>query len=207
MITDERVLRVLAEYRQRMAAEDTLRKSVSRAEWLSRRDEFLLDVGEAVGELMNIFIRETRARAILECGTSYGYSTVWLADAARATGGKVITLDLKAEKQTYAREMLARAGLADYVTFRSGDAPQLIRQLTDSVDFVLIDVWKDIYIACFDAVVQKAAAGTLIVADNMIFPPDNQANAAEYREHIRRNPRIESVLLPVGHGIEVSRYV
>lgn len=207
MITDPAVLQVLDEYRERIAAEDRLRKSVSRQEWLSRRDEFLLEVGEAAGTLLNILIRESRAKTIVEAGTSYGYSTVWLADAARATGGRVITLDVKEEKQAVARNMIERAGLAQYVSFRCGDAVDLIEQIADPIEFALIDLWKDLYIPCFDRVIAKAAPNALIVADNIIFPPDNQRNATEYREHIRRHPRIESVLLPVGHGLEVSRYV
>lgn len=204
MITDANVLQVLSEYRNRIEQEDALRGKVSRQEWLSRRDEFLLEVGEAVGTLLNVFIRESRAKTILEVGTSYGYSTVWMAEAARATGGKVITLDLKADKQAHARGMLEKAGLAAYVEFRCGDALKLIAQMTETVDLALIDLWKDVYIPCFDLILPRAAPGALIVADNMIFPPDNQALAAEYRAHIRRNPNIESVLLPVGHGIEVS---
>jgi predicted O-methyltransferase YrrM len=207
MTTDTAVLQVLGEYRQRMAKEDALRKSLSRQEWLQRRDEFLLEVGEAVGTLLNILIRESQSKTILEVGTSYGYSTVWLADAARATGGKVITLDLKAEKQAHAGAMVERAGLSKYVTFRCGDALELIEQMQETADFVLIDLWKDVYIPCFDRVVRKLNPGGIIVADNMIFPPDNQANASEYRAHIRRHPGIESVLLPVGHGIEVTRYI
>jgi predicted O-methyltransferase YrrM len=202
---DDAVRRVLDEYSRRMAAEDTLRKQLPRQEWLKRRDEFLLEVGEAVGTLLNVLAREVKAKTILEVGTSYGYSTVWLADAARATNGKVITLDLDAGKQAYARRMLERAGLAEYVVFRCGDALDLIEKMDDTVDFVLIDLWKDVYIPCFDRVMKKAAPGTLIIADNMIFPPDNQAIAAAYRAHVRSSPGVESILLPAGHGIEVTR--
>jgi predicted O-methyltransferase YrrM len=207
MITDTAVLEVLGEYRSRAEQEDVLRGRLSRQEWLSRRDDFLLEVGEAVGTLLNIFIRESGAKTILEVGTSYGYSTVWMAEAARATGGRVITLDLKADKQAHARGMLQKAGLSGYVEFRCGDALKLIEQMAETVDLALIDLWKDVYIPCFDLVVAKAAPGALIIADNMIFPPDSHVQAAEYRAHIRRNKDIESVLLPVGHGIEVSRKV
>jgi predicted O-methyltransferase YrrM len=188
-----------------MAAEDALRKQLPRQEWLRRRDEFLLEVGEAVGTLLNVLAREAKAKTILEVGTSYGYSTIWLADAARATSGKVITLDLSAEKQAYAQGMLERAGLTEYAEFRSGDALDLIGKMDETVDFVLIDLWKDVYIPCFDRVTKKAAPGTLIIADNMIFPPDNQAIAAAYRAHVRSYSGVESVLLPAGHGIEVTR--
>lgn len=207
MELDNAVTGVLAEYGQRMSAEDTLRSRLPRQEWLRRRDEFLLEVGEAVGTLMNVLIREAKAKTILEVGTSYGYSTVWLADAARATHGKVLTLDLSANKQSYARSMLDRAGLVDYVEFACGDALEIIERRSEKFDFVLIDLWKDVYIPCFDRVLKKAAPGMIIVADNMIFPPDNQAMAAAYREHVRRQPGVESILLPAGHGVEVTRVI
>jgi predicted O-methyltransferase YrrM len=205
VITDAAVVEVLKEYQRRMDAENVLRGQLPRQEWLRRRDEFLLEVGEAVAALMHILAREAKAKTILEVGTSYGYSTIWLADAARATKGKVITLDVSAQKQAYARGMVERAGLADYVVFRCGDALDLIDEMKETVDFVLIDLWKDVYIPCFDRVIKKALPGAIIVADNMIFPPDNQAMASAYREHVRKQPGVESVLLPAGHGIEVSR--
>jgi predicted O-methyltransferase YrrM len=205
IIQDPAVIEVLSEYRRRMDAEDALRSRVSRQEWLQRRDEFLLEVGEAVASLMHILVREAKAKTILEVGTSYGYSTIWFADAARVTGGKVITLDVNAQKQAHARGMLKRAGLLDFVVFRCGDALELIDQMKETVDFVLIDLWKDLYIPCFDRVIRKASPGALIIADNMIFPPDNQAMASAYRAHVRGQPDFDSVLLPAGHGIEVSR--
>jgi predicted O-methyltransferase YrrM len=187
-----------------MKSEDAIRKSVSRQEWLRRRDEFLLDVGESVGMLMNLLIRESKAKTILEVGTSYGYSTLWLAEAARAIEGKVITLDLSAEKQRHAQAMLQKAGLDRYVEFRCGDALVLIKELTETVDFVLIDLWKDVYIPCFDAVRGKLSPAAIVVADNMIYPPDNQESAQAYRAHVRKQA-MDTVLLPVGHGIELSR--
>jgi predicted O-methyltransferase YrrM len=204
IMKDPAVQNVLTEYRQRMQSEAAIRKSLSRQEWLRRRDEFLLDVGESAGMLMNLLIRESKAKTILEVGTSYGYSTLWLAEAARATEGKVITLDLSAEKQRHAQAMLRKAGLDRYAEFRCGDAIVLIEELTEAVDFVLIDLWKDVYIPCFDAVRSKLAPAALVVADNMIYPPDSQESAQAYRAHVRKNA-MDSVLLPVGHGIEISR--
>jgi len=66
------------------------------ADFTKRSDEFLLTVGPATGQLMNLLIKEAKARTILELGTSHGYSRVWLAEAARATGGKVISVDVHA---------------------------------------------------------------------------------------------------------------
>jgi predicted O-methyltransferase YrrM len=201
--TDKAIQDVLAEYNRRIQGEDTVRQALPRHEWLRRRDEFLLEVGESTAMTLNLLARGAKAKTILEVGTSYGYSTIWLAEAARATGGKVITLDRIADKQRYAESMLKKAGLDRYVEFRCGDALVLIEELVEAVDFVLIDLWKDVYIQCFDAVRSKLAPGAIVIADNMIYPPDNHDAALAYRKHVRERG-MDSVLLPIGHGIEVS---
>lgn len=203
---DEAVEIVLAEYDQRGVEEFKLRDHMSEDEWMSHRDDFLISIGRHTGQLLNILIKGAKARNILEIGTSYGHSTVWLAEAARATGGKVVTIDEKANKQEYARGMLARAGLGGHVDFRLGDARDLIAALPGPFDFVLVDLWKDLYIPCFDLFYRKLSSGALIAADNMIWPESSRENALAYRKHIRSKPSIDSILLDVGSGIELSRY-
>jgi predicted O-methyltransferase YrrM len=95
---DEAVESVLAEYDRRGAAEWKLRAEMTEAEWMSHRDEFSISIGRHTGQLLNILIKGAKARNILEIGTSYGHSTVWLAEAARANGGRVVTIDEKANK-------------------------------------------------------------------------------------------------------------
>src|SRR6185437_9009788 len=137
---DPRVEQVLAEYDARSAKERPHHEAGWDAD--DRRDQLLLRVGPETGRLLNILIKGARAQRILEIGTSYGYSTVWLAEAARATGGRVMTLDLAQYKQDYARERLARAGLAGEVEWHTGDALELLRKLPGPFDFVLLDLWK-----------------------------------------------------------------
>jgi predicted O-methyltransferase YrrM len=202
---DSAIETVLREYDQRSEAEMNRMREMPPADMMKHIDEFLLPVGPATGQLMNILVKEARAHTILEIGTSHGYSTVWLAEAARATGGKVITLDVHAGKQEYARNALNKAGLASFVEFKLGDARESIAALPGPIDFVLLDLWKDLYIPCFDLFYPKLATGAMVVADNMIFPEFSRADAAEYRKHVRAKPDIQSVLLPVGSGIELSR--
>jgi len=182
----------------------------AKREWASPaaaggRDKMLLSVGREAGMLLNQLVREAGAKRILELGTSYGYSAVWLAEAARATGGKVITLDLAGYKQVEAAKALAAAGLADQVEFQSGDALQIIPHLAGPFDFVLIDIWKDLYGPCLELIYPKLAPGALVVADNMLQPADARADALVYRRLVRAMPGMTSVLLPVGQGLEVSR--
>jgi predicted O-methyltransferase YrrM len=151
-------------------------------------------------------VKALGARSILELGTSYGYSTLFLAEAARATGGKLVTTELSADKIAYASGMMEQAGLGDIVEFRQGDARETIRSLPGPFDFVLVDLWKDLYVPCFDLFYPKLAPGALIVADNMIEPAVARDDGLAYRRHVRQAPHIETVLLPLGQGIEVSRY-
>ena len=203
---DDAVETVLAEYDQRGAKEFQLRDHMSEEEWMSHRDDFLISIGRHTGQILNILIKGAKARNIVEIVTSYGHSTVWLAEAARATGGKVITIDEKAYKQEYARGMIARAGLAAQVDFRLGDAREIISALAGPFDFVLVDLWKDLYIPCFDLFYPKLSPGALVAADNMLRPESAREDALAYRKHVRSKPHIDSVLLEVGSGVELSRY-
>jgi predicted O-methyltransferase YrrM len=203
---DDAFQTVLAEYHQRAAAEAKLRDGISREDHLNQRDNFLLQIGEGPGTILNTLVKEKRAKIIVEVGTSYGYSTLWFAAAARATGGKVITLDHHAYKQEYARAALTRAGLAEYVEFKAGDARESLAALSGPFDFVLLDLWKDLYIPCFDLIYPKLAPNALIAADNMTAPAFYHKDAEEYRKYVRSRPDIQSVLLPIGSGIELSRY-
>ncbi len=203
---DAAILEVLAEYENRGAEEHKLQSLGSMDQWLARRDEFLIAVGPATGQILNILAKSIKAKTILELGTSYGYSTVWLAEAARATGGKLITLDKAAHKQDYARAMLDRAGLAAHVEFRTGDALETLAALKGPFDFVLLDVWKELYIGCFDLFHPKLSPGAFVAADNMILPEDYREDALKYRKHVRSKPKIDTVLIPVGSGVELSRY-
>lgn len=197
---------VLTEYDKRGAEEHKLRNQGTMEKWLDRRDEFLIAVGPATGRLLNILAKSVKAQTILELGTSYGYSTVWLAEAARATGGKLITLEKAEYKQDYARNMLAKAGLSAHVDFRLGDALDTIASLKGPFDFVLVDLWKELYVPCFDLFYPKLSPGAFIAADNMLLPEDYRVHALRYRKHVRSKPKIDSVLLPVGSGVELSRY-
>jgi predicted O-methyltransferase YrrM len=114
-------------------------------------------------------------------------------------------LEIHAEKQKHARASIEKAGLTGLVDFRLGDARDSLSKLKESVDFVLLDLWKNLYIECFDLFYPRLREGALIVADNMLYPESARADAEGYRQHIRTKPGIESVLLPVGSGLELTR--
>ncbi|WP_404709975.1 O-methyltransferase [Sphingomonas sp. MMS24-J13] len=196
---DAKVQAVLDTYHAQMRAEGGL--GPEDADW---RDRMLLPVGEDAGRFINILARSLAAPTILEIGTSYGYSGIWLAEAARAAGGRLITLELQDYKSVHAKGMAGQAGLADYVDFQVGDALTLIERLPAGIDFILLDLWKDLYTPCLEAFYPKLNPGAIIVADNMLFPGGEEV--ARYGRAVRAMPGMTSVLLPVGQGLEVSRY-
>jgi len=112
-------------------------------------------VDAEVGGLLRVLAASIGANRILEIGTAIGYSGIWLAEAARATGGRLITMELSEAKSKYAREMSQKAGLADFVDVRVGDAVKLIGELSVPIDFVLVDLWKDLYVPCLEAFYPK----------------------------------------------------
>jgi predicted O-methyltransferase YrrM len=204
-IMDDAVTTVLKEYDARNLKERAMMAELMRTGGRINVDEMLLAVGPESGALLKTLAQGAGATHILELGTSYGYSTLWLAMAAKETGGKVTTCDVAPAKQEYAREALTRAGLVDHVVFRPGDALQTIPTLADGIDFVLVDLWKDLYVPCLNSFLPKLKPGAILVADNMLQPIQSRPDALAYRRAVRAIPGMSSVLLSVGSGLEVSR--
>lgn len=202
--TDPRAAAVFAEYDARHQAELALTRDMPRGSFGERRDEFLLPVGRDVGDFLRALAVGRKPARILELGTSYGYSTLFLADAARQCGAQVVTVDLDPAKQAYAAGQLAKAGLADRVEFRCGDALQIVADDDGTWDFVLLDIWKDLYLPCFEAVYPKLAEEAVIVSDNMIYPEGARDSVRRYREAVKAKPDLQTLLLPLGSGIELS---
>ena len=201
-LVDPVIERVLAEYERRSEEEQRRTNFASPG---TNLDELLLSVGREAGMLLYLLTTGAQSKRILELGTSYGYSTVWLAAAARATGGKVLSLELRDFKIEHARQALTRAGLSTRVEFHQGDCLETLKTLQGPFDFVLLDVWKDLYLPCFELVHPKLAPGAIIAADNMLLPEIVRPQAEAYRKRVRAVGDLDSVLLDIGNGIEISR--
>jgi predicted O-methyltransferase YrrM len=204
---DQAVQGVLEQYHQRMEAErPRMRSAAESGKFGEIIDELLLPVGPASGQLINILVKSLKAPRILELGTSYGYSGIWLAEAARATGGRLVTMELSEKKSAYAREMSKKAGLDAFVDFKVGDAVKMIEDLPHGIDFVLVDLWKALYLPCLEAFYPKLNPGAILVSDNMIEPASEHEAVMRYQRAVRSKPKMTSILVPVGSGLEISRY-
>ncbi len=139
------------------------------------------------------------ARRILEIGGSSGISTIALAVAARDTGGRVTSIEIEPERQRESRELLHGLDLDNFVEYICDDAAAVLPRLGE-VDLALIDCEKEDYIRFFD--VLRVAPGGFVVADNII-----SHSLTEYVKHVRERPNVESLTLPIGKGLELTRFV
>jgi predicted O-methyltransferase YrrM len=200
---DPQVQSVFEDYEARREADSALMRTLGQAGF-ARRDEFLLSVGPEVGWFLHALIIARRPRRILELGTSYGYSTLFLADAARAVGAEVVTMELADYKQAFAREQLVAAGLQAHVELRCGDAVAMLNDVDGPWDFVLLDIWKELYFPCFEAFYPKLTEEGIIAADNMIEPVMARPEVRQYRAVVQSKNDLQTTLLPIGSGIELS---
>jgi predicted O-methyltransferase YrrM len=164
----------------------------------SRMKDFHLAVSPETGVLLYMLARATRARAIVEFGTSFGVSTLHLAAALRDNGGgQLISTEFEPSKIVHARENLAAAGLSDLVEIREGDALEtLARDLPDSIDLVLLDGAKPLYPTVLSLIEKRLRVGTLIVADNADWCPEYLARV--------RSPAGGYFSVPFAADVELS---
>jgi len=167
----------------------------------TERPKRMLNITPDTGRLLWILVQTSRARHILEVGTSNAYSTIWLADAARATDGRVTTLEADAGKIALARENLRRAGCADRVDVVPGHAAETLRTLAGRFDFVFLDADRPSYLTYLELVVPKVVRGGLIVADNVT---SHAEELEAYLARVKSHPALFSVTVPVGKGEEIS---
>jgi predicted O-methyltransferase YrrM len=154
--------------------------------------------------LLNALVRIIGAKQVLEIGGSVGYSTIWLADAAAALGGRVISTETDPDKAEQLRHNVRAAGLADHVEVFQEDAATVIPRLSGEFDLVLIDHWKDLYVREFDAVWSRVRTGGVVVADNVLLPEVTRPQMQAYQDHVRAAEAAYSFTLPLGAGVELT---
>jgi len=150
-----------------------------------------------VGAFLNLLVRIAGARRIAEIGTSGGYSTGWLAAAARETGGHVTTLEIDPAKVERARGNLSDAGLESFVTVVEGDARRTLATLEGPVDLAFLDAEKELYLDLLEPLVRLLRSGGLLVADNLLSHAEELAG---FREAAQSHPDLECVLVPIPRG-------
>eukprot|EP00026_Physarum_polycephalum_P014542 Phypoly_transcript_15070.p1 GENE.Phypoly_transcript_15070~~Phypoly_transcript_15070.p1 ORF type:complete len:220 (-),score=35.67 Phypoly_transcript_15070:81-740(-) len=197
-------MKVIHEMAKKEEFKDMREKMKSKTEYIqfyAQFKDFALAVSPATGQLMYMLARSSGARSIVEFGTSFGISTIHLAAALRDNGGgKVITAEFEPSKVERATANLTEAGLMDLVEIRQGDALQTFStNLPPTIDIVLLDGAKAIYLDVLRLLENHFKPGTLIVADNA-------DNCPEYLAHVRSQSS-GYTSLPFTDDVELSMRV
>ena len=195
-------------YRAQMAAKYTpeerkarMASAIGYREFYAAAKDAYLAVSRETATLLYMLARSSRARTIVEFGTSFGLSTVHLAAALKDNGGgRLIGTEFEPSKVARAREHLTAAGLSDLVEIREGDALQtLSRDLPAAIDLVLMDGAKALYAPVLTLLAPAFHSGTLLVADNADSVPEYLAKV--------RAPDSGYVSVPLVDDVELSMKV
>jgi predicted O-methyltransferase YrrM len=145
-----------------------------------------------------VLLQALRARAVVEVGTSNGYSTIWLADAMRVSGGRLVSVDVDAAVQREAAANLAEARLEAYVELRAGDGGRFLAETPpESVDVLFLDSERPEYPTWWPHPERVLRPGGLLVIDNVLSHPDE---VAQTRALVEADERLASTMVPVGKG-------
>ncbi|CAM3911230.1 MULTISPECIES: O-methyltransferase [Aeromonas] len=162
------------------------------------RGSKMLNITRDTGELLAVLVQARGADAVLEIGTSNGYSTLWLAEAVRRLDGRVTTIELDEGKRVMAAANFQRAGLGPWITQLAGEAGALLAELpTEGYQLVFLDSDRQHYRAWWPQIRRLLAPRGLLVVDNAISHRDEMA---EWMSEVQRDPAFQSTLVPVGKG-------
>lgn len=158
----------------------------------------MLNITRDTGEFLAVLVRATLARRVLEIGTSNGYSTLWLAEAARAIDGAVTTVELDDDKISLASANFARSGLARFMTQVHEDAGRLLRRSDQSAyDLIFLDSERTQYCAWWPDLRRILRPGGLLVVDNAT---SHAQQMAAFVGLVTDDPEFSCCLVPVGKG-------
>nr|WP_321360843.1 class I SAM-dependent methyltransferase [uncultured Hyphomonas sp.] len=161
-----------------------------------------IPVSEEFGRFMYLTALSRGARNIVEFGSSYGISSIYLAAAARETGGFFTGTEKDPDKVRTALENLDGAGLSRWSDIREGDALESLAPLEGPVDFLFLDGWKDLYIPVLKLMEPKLAPGAVIFADNI---RSFRKTLKPFVDYISDGSNAyETTILDIGSGVSLS---
>lgn len=161
----------------------------------------LLNLEPPTAALLSMLVRAGRRTRVLEIGTSNGYSTIWLADAVRTTGGRLTSVERDADKQGRAAANLGRAGLRELVDLVTGDASEVVARLPGPFDCVFFDADRISAPEQLASLLPRLTGDALLAADNALSHPDEIAG---YIAAVEALGDFDAVTVPVGKGLHLA---
>jgi predicted O-methyltransferase YrrM len=166
------------------------------------QDKGQLAVSEEDGKFLRLLIASTHRKRGLEIGGASGYSAIWMGQAMRVTGGKLVTIEYDPQRAKELADNIRKAGMTDVVQVIGGDAFKEIPRLQGTFDFVFLDAWKRDYKRFFDLVFPRLDAGGLFTAHNVV---NKRSEMGDFLDAIERNPAVwTAIVSPANEGISIT---
>jgi predicted O-methyltransferase YrrM len=167
------------------------------------RTRRLRQVPPDTGRFLSLMAASAPAGVYLEIGTSAGYSALWISLACRRLGRELITVEVDPAKASIARETFREAQVEDLVRLVVADAREMIPGL-EGISFCFLDTEKELYGECYDLVVPRMTTGGLLLADNAV---DFREVLQPMLERAHDDPRVDSLIVPIGKGVLLCRRI
>lgn len=191
--------------------ESALLKSLNRETHANILNPRMLS-GHLQGRFLSMISRMVRPDRILEIGTYTGYSALCLCEGLNK-GGKLITIDINEELETFTRRFFADSPFADFIDYQIGNATEIIPMLNETFDLVFIDADKINYKNYFDLCIEKVRIGGFLIADNVLWSgkviqddikidKDTQA-LLDFNKMVHEDSRVSNILLPIRDGLMI----
>jgi predicted O-methyltransferase YrrM len=213
---DEKILHVL----NRLGEQSKLEHS---GESKVLPEDEMLAITPDTGRFFKIILNAMHAKRILELGTSVGYSTLWFADAVIQNGitkaegsNPIITIDINHSKIEKATKNFHDAEVNSLIKVVEGSAMNILQEMSNNFhggqcqktdglfDFVFFDADKENLRDYFDLVIPMLRVGGIVATDNMLYPEDYRPLMLNYASYVRSKPYIQSVMVPIGNGEEIT---
>lgn len=166
-------------------------------EELEKTSKDFWNISRQSANFLNMLIKISGAKNVLEVGTSNGYSGIWLSSALKETGGRLTTIEFYEKRIELALDNFKKCEVDDIITIKQGSATTILKELEEEFDFVFLDADKSEYIKYFEIISPKLKKGAIITADNITSHPQK---VAPFVEKIKadKNYQVEILDLPAG---------
>ena len=199
---NEHILTILKKLEKRSRLEENDQVEV-------KHEDRMLAITEETGQFYNLFLKATKAKNILEVGTSVGYSTLWFADALIENGGKITTIEQNPSKISRAKSNFREAKVDHIIKNLQGEAIKVLKQLCENekenqFDFAFLDADKELNSEYFDIILPMIKVGGIIATDNILYPEKFRPIMSKFVDHVKKNPNVQTFTLDLGNGEQIT---
>jgi len=208
MVKDKHIEQTLQQLHKQAKREIfTILKGLVKGIFRKLKPEDMKNAYISLSQKQGLFLYDTilqnNCKNIIEFGTSFGISTLYLAAGAKENGGKVISTEILPEKCKIAMQNFTQANALDVIDLREGDAIQTLKNVLENIDFLLLDGWNDLYLPLLQMLEPRFKKACIVITDNTNFP-----SAKPFLKYVRNNPKYKSdKVAQLSSGTEYSLWL